>query len=79
MLLFRYYQLLSRFMVNDQFSRFSNQSRPSENIKGVNGVKLRVVHRYPGICLMAEENPGNLQLEDHVVMAVRLVIATNVV
>ena len=32
------------------------------NIKGDNEMILRAVHRSPGICLTAEENPGKPQL-----------------
>ena len=46
---------------------------PVANDKGDNEMILRVVHRSPGICLIAEENPRKLLNEG----AVRPVIASN--
>jgi hypothetical protein len=42
-----------------------------------NEVKLEAVHEAPGIYLMAEENSGKSQLEDHPMKAVKSVIASN--
>ena len=40
-------------------------------------MKLGAVHRFPGIYLTTEENPGKPQLGDGLMKAVRVVIASN--
>ena len=40
-------------------------------------MKPEVVHTYPGIYLIAEENPGKPQLGGHLIKAVQTDIATN--
>ena len=53
------------------------QSRLSANDKGDNEVKPGAGHKSPGIYLTAEENPGKPQLRDHLMRALRPVIASN--
>ena len=48
-----------------------------DNDKGDNEMILGAVHRSPGICLTAEENPRKSQLGDRLTKAVRPVIASN--
>ena len=49
------------------------------NDKSDNEIKPGAVHRSPGIYLTAEDNPGKLPTIDHIMKAVRSVIASNVV
>ena len=51
-------------VTNSPLSRVSRQSRLPANDKGGNEMILRVVHRFPVINLIAEENPGKSQLGD---------------
>ena len=44
---------------------------------GDNEMISAAVHRYPGICLTAAENPGKPQLGDRLISAVLPVIASN--
>ena len=48
----------------------SHQSHLLANDKGDNEVKPGAMHRFPGIYLMAEENPGKSQLGDNLMKAV---------
>ena len=64
-LVWRCHQLLSRFFVKGYLHRVSRQSHILGNDKGDNEMIQGTVHRYPGIYLTAEENPGKPQLEDH--------------
>ena len=50
------------FLAKDHLLRVSRQSRLSVNDKGGNEMIPGTVHRSPGICLRAEENPGKRQL-----------------
>jgi hypothetical protein len=52
MLVWRYHQLLPRFLAKGHLPRVSRQSSLSAN----DGMIPEVVHRSPGICLTAEEN-----------------------
>ena len=61
-LVWRCQQLLSGFLAIGHLPRASRQSHLSNNDKGDNGMIPGAVHRSPGICLTAEENPGKLQL-----------------
>ena len=54
MLVWQCHQFLSRFLANGLSFGVSYQSHLSANNDNV--VKLRVVHKSPGIYLMAEEN-----------------------
>ena len=54
--------LLSGFLAKDQLPRVSVTS--VANDKGDNEMILGAVHRSPGICLTAEENPRKSQLGD---------------
>ena len=47
------------------------------NDKGDNEMILGAVHRYPGICLTAEENPRKPQLGDRLMKRLKPVIASN--
>ena len=47
------------------------------NDKGDNEMIPGAVHRSPGICLTAEENPGKPQLGDRLMKVVQLVIVSN--
>ena len=47
------------------------------NDKGDNEVKLEIVHRSPGICLMVEENPGKHNVRYRLIKALLLFIASN--
>ena len=68
------HQLLSGFLAKGHLLRMSHQSRRSLMIR----VILGAVHRSPGICLTAEENPRKPQLGDRLMKgAVRPVIASN--
>ena len=60
-------------LANGNLSRVSRQSA---NDKGDNKMKPRAVRRFPGIYLTAEENPGEPQLEDRQMMAVRPIITS---
>ena len=56
-LVWRCYQLLSRFLAKARLPRVSRHSRSVVNNKGDNEMIPEAVHRSPGICLTAEENP----------------------
>ena len=55
-LVWRYYQLLSRFLANGHLHRVSRQLRLSADDKGENEMIQGALHRSPGIYLTAEEN-----------------------
>ena len=55
----------------------SRHSRLSADFNGDNAIKPGSVHISPGIYLMTEENPIKPQLGDHLMKAVRPVIASN--
>ena len=71
----RCHQLLSAFLGKGHLPRVSYQSRLSADERGNNEMIPGAVHRSPGICLTVEENPGNPQLGDRLMKAVRSVIA----
>ena len=73
-IVWRCHRLLSGFLAKDHLPRVSCQS---VNDKGVNEVKPGVLHRSPGICLRAVENPEKSQLGDRLMKAVRPVIASS--
>ena len=50
--------------MNGYLDHVPRQTRTSDNDKGDNEGKPRIVHRSPGIYLTAEENSGNPQLGD---------------
>ena len=58
------YQLSSGFLANAHLLRVLRQSGLPANDKGDNEMILGAVHRCPGICLTAEENPRKPQLGD---------------
>ena len=70
MKVWRGHQLISGFL---QLPRVSRQSRLSVNVK----VKQGAVRIFPDICHTVEENPGKLQLGDHLMKAVQPVISSN--
>ena len=55
-------QLLSESLSKDNLPRESRQSCLSANDKSNNEMIPGDVHRFPGICLTAEENSGQPQL-----------------
>ena len=57
------------------FPRVSRQAHLSAD-KGDGTMIPGTVHRFPGIYLTAEENPGKPQFGDRLMKAVRLVIAS---
>ena len=56
-------QFLSVFLAYGHLPWVSRQSRLMSNDKGDNEMISGDVHRSPGICLMAEENPGKPLIE----------------
>ena len=66
-------KLLSGLVANGHLPRFSRQSA---NGKGDNEIIPGAVYRSPGICLTVEKIPGKPQLGDHLMKAVRPVIAS---
>ena len=60
----RCHQLLSGFLAKGHVPRGSRQSYLLANDKGDNEVMPGAVHRFLGIYLTAEDNPGNPQLGD---------------
>ena len=71
MIVWRYHQLLLRFLINCHLLQVSRESRLSANDKGDNEMKLVAVDRYPGIYLTDEENPRKHQIEDRLINAER--------
>jgi hypothetical protein len=61
---------LAPIRVPCQWSLGSSVTSVTSNDKDNNHVKSGNVHRSPGIYLMAEENIGESQLEDHPMKAV---------
>ena len=59
-LVWRYQQVMSRFLANGPLPQMSRQSRLSTNDKGDNEMISGVVHKFSGIYLTAEETPENL-------------------
>ena len=73
-LVWRCHQLLSGILANDHMLRVSRQST---NDKSDNEMIPGVVHRSSGIYFTAEENPGESQLGDSLMKAVRPVTTSN--
>ena len=67
------HQLLSGFQAKGHLPPVTSVA----NDKGDNEMILRAVHKSPGICLAAEENPGKPQLGDRLMKTVRSGIALN--
>ena len=76
-IVWRCHQLLSRFLAKGHLLQASRQSRLSASDKGDNELMLRFMHRYPGIYLMVQENPGKPQLGDRLMRAMGPLIASN--
>ena len=69
-------RLLSGCITKGHLPRVSRQSRLSVD-KGKNEMIPVAVHKYPGICLMAEEKPGEPRLGDRLIKLVWPFIASN--
>ena len=76
-LVWPYHQLPPGFLANCHLPRVSRQSCLSANDKGDNKMEPGAVHISLGIYLTAEKNTGKPQLGDHLMKAVRPIIASN--
>ena len=75
-LVWRCNHLLFGFPTNGHFPRVSHYGSQRANDKGDGKVKSVPFQRSPVIYLTSEENPGKLQLGDHLKKALRTVIAS---